>query len=425
VNYRDGTKKDVNTNIATFDIATLPIACKCFDTRYTSDSCTDAQHMDVINGNGTFIGEHCMLIKNDLADGVDENEGIGGLMYVYVPRGNVESIDFNIYGNPNPEHLRISGLSWVKYNEDIKTLTPNGSSNLTVLNSGGFRIYPIEGYTYILKNLADTSISKQLQERINLCKKVQSAEAWYFKDKIFWTKRSITNFYEAKSFCSDSNGIGIDLTGTIPRLAILNDVVGVNSAFLVSTLTNNQDLLWNTTTADGGWVDGSTLKGFWIDYSIGENYYPLQKFDWYYYTGTGVDPGVAEYAPLCAAEINNSRGVTKAMCTSLGITCDKTNGRCTAPDPSSFTAFNSNAYLKTSNPLIEVNIKSVSSGGKAIDSNSVVVWVEGGQLKARYIGENYALYDDQTIESDIIAKDVKGDQYGTLTIIDYINNPED
>ncbi len=422
VNYRDGTHQTVQTNVATFDINTLPIACKCYGTRYSGASCSQAVHTDVIFGNGTFSGEHCMLISNDLVVGVPDGEGIGGLMYVYVPRGNVESFDFNIYGNPNATNLRIKGYSWIRYTENLTTITPNGSSSAAVLNSGGFRIYPVEGYTYILKNLADTSLSKQLEERIQLCKKVQSADAWYFLDQLYWTKRSIMNFDEAKAFCSTSAGAGIDLTGTTPRLATSADVSAPRNQFI----SGDPKLLWNASDGQGGWVNGEGVKGFWLDNCQGEWCFPLRKLDTAYaYVDNNVHADIAEYVPLCTVELDNTREVTSAMCTALGITCNKASGQCVFPDPSSFTSFNSNAYLKTPNPLVEVVIKSVRANGRALDPSTVVVWLEGGLLKARFIGENYSPYDDQTIESDIIAKDVKGDQYGTLTVIDYVNNPED
>jgi hypothetical protein len=84
--------------------------------------------------------------------------------------------------------------------------------------------------------------------------------------------------------------------------------------------------------------------------------------------------------------------------------------------------FDNSFFLNKTNPSVNVKVNSVKSGTRVLNNNSVVIWVEGGLLKATFLGEDYLPYNDGSIEFTLNNTEQLGNQYGLVNIVDYVND---
>jgi hypothetical protein len=77
-------------------------------------------------------------------------------------------------------------------------------------------------------------------------------------------------------------------------------------------------------------------------------------------------------------------------------------------------AFSTSAFIGKENPRVYVT----SNNAK------VLVWLVGKSLKAKYVGMDYALDNDKTLERKLIKNFGQGTNYSLINIIDYVNTIE-
>jgi hypothetical protein len=233
VNYKNGTTQYVTPSIS-FDL-NRPTMCLCNGEK--GPSCTVSAHEYCLTGEEIeYVPENAENVQL-----------LRGIEYILLPAGVIDSIDFNVMGNKDTTNLVLKLISWSYYTEEIITSVPVSGQTTTSIGTSSFRIYPLQGTTFILKNLLSQTLSPEL-------------------------------------------------------------------------------------------------------------------------------------------------------------------------------AFTRTAFTSKINPFVDVNITSVRFGTRALSTDSVTAWIEGGYLKAMYVGENYAGYDDGNIEGTIIDNSIVTSEYGTITATDYIYN---
>ena len=347
---------------------------------------------------------HCETGREmEVGEGYEGKNVRYGLGYIVFPRGDIESIDFNIIGNIDSTNMMVRAIVLdIEYEEGQPVLEATGIESRGIISSGSFRIFPIEGVTFILKSFANPVLSEKVQKKIEFCKKLMSQEAWVSADKIYWTKRSTIHQEGAQQFCNSIEG---KLAGMQGKLSPVPDDAALNKL------------------RESEWINSNGDGGFWTNQCIGEECTALLKK-----TSTtrgfsieNKDKSIVElFVPLCVAQIEPQIVQTKEECENLRVSCDPSTGQCQVPQISAFTAFDAGEYFTRPNSFVSVKVNSVKHQNTTLGNSSVALWVEGNLLKARFLGENYSGYDDSLIESVIINENIEGDEYGMLRVIDYV-----
>jgi len=137
--------------------------------------------------------------------------------------------------------------------------------------------------------------------------------------------------------------------------------------------------------------------------------------------GTSAKSMVDTFSALCVQDATNGFSVDVESCRELGISCDFGSGACIDSNPIIFDSFQNGEFITMDNPRVEVKVISAQADGSALDGSAVAIWIEGGILKATFLGKDYTGYNDKTIEMNIISNGAFGDRYGLLRIVDYVN----
>jgi len=81
-----------------------------------------------------------------------------GLFYMIPPTTKqIQYIDFNILGDMNSTNLEITIWPDITYIENVPSVVSSGVTTETQIDLGAFVIYPMEGVTYLLKEVKDTN----------------------------------------------------------------------------------------------------------------------------------------------------------------------------------------------------------------------------------------------------------------------------
>jgi len=390
IKYRNGTTTSIIPKIS-FDLNN-PATCVCNGIKSDSNFC------------GNASGEHCMtgIERAEVLEcGLNCNLSYG-LAYTNFPQGNVSEIDFNVLGNLDNNVLEINARTWVDYTELVPVITPNNDIDSILFGEDSFRIYPMEGVTYLLKSFNGVNVDAEYAKKQRYCVEHKSNTAWIDANKVVWTTTQFMNWSSALEFCSQSAFLG-----TADGLARTDQL----SEGMISEI--------NSTPLS--WIPGDGNYGFWTGKECTTNSCGvwLKEGSALSLESTSLLGDIEHYAPLCDANIQNF-SVTNAECNAMNIVCDSANN-CVLKGQNEFDSFIDSRYLTKRNPIIDFNINNVKSGSSTLSSGSVVIWIEGGFLKARYLGDNYTGYDDQTIELFMNDASAAGIQYSIVNIVDYVN----
>ncbi len=69
----------------------------------------------------------------------------------------IRFIDFNVLGDMNYTNLEITIWPEITYIENVPSVVSSGVTTETQIDLGSFVIYPMEGVTYLLKQIKDTN----------------------------------------------------------------------------------------------------------------------------------------------------------------------------------------------------------------------------------------------------------------------------
>jgi hypothetical protein len=87
-----------------------------------------------------------------------QNWGAFGLCYIVPPSTKkINSIDINIIGNSDPSYIELNLWPFVDYNQQIVSVVESGTDVATEIPVSSFSIYPLEGVTYVLKDIRDVN----------------------------------------------------------------------------------------------------------------------------------------------------------------------------------------------------------------------------------------------------------------------------
>lgn len=356
------------------------------------------------SGGGCYIsGTEMHCLYGDEASGEFGQGYKYALGYINFPQGDVDYIDFNMTGNIDPDNLVIRAIAFVNYQETILVPVPVANENPEVIGGGAYKIFPLEGATYLLKDLVSGTESAMLNSKIPICKKLLAKEGWLAGTNFYWTTRSTMDYESAVEYCS-TNPLGG------------NPANQLNQSVAPAEVKNN--------LRDYNWINGTDAVGLWLGGCTASNCLILKA------PTPTTEPSIItddnsmlqKYLPLCRITPQlNYMPSSAAECQMLGVSCDSNTGQCSAPQITRFATLDSVNLLSKPVPTVRVRITSISSGGRQLNPDAVVMWIEGGYLKARFLGEDYEGFNDNNISGTIIERDVQGDEYGVLTATDYIN----
>jgi hypothetical protein len=395
VNYKNGSSVSVSPRV-TFDL-NYPTKCVC-DGHVANNTCQ-------LSGNE----DHCIIAPeiSDVYDAGYDSNYMYGIAYVSFPKGSISSIDFNMIGNIDQNDLIIAARTWVYENKQVPQIIPNGNMSTENYALGRFRIYPVEGMTFILMNYGRVATSYADQIKNNYCLEHLSERAWMDNGAVYFTNTLFSNQTNASRSCTDTNffaGQSSTLAGSIPT----NILTDINSSSL-------------------NWISRDTNSGFWLSTCTVADCNVLKRTANSFVLSQSISTILGHYAPLCVTNyptVPNSAPPTDSECNSLGIICttNSTGKSCTLPQNLLLNTFDNSFFLNKTNPSVNVKVNSVKSGTRVLNNNSVVIWVEGGLLKATFLGEDYLPYNDGSIEFTLNNTEQLGNQYGLVNIVDYVND---
>ena len=340
-----------------------------------------------------------------------------GILYINFPQGKVKSVSLNILASPDPKNLFINLKLFLDYNDYIFVPVPTGEQATNIIQTGEFRIYPREENVFLLRNFTNPTINPELMVRADLCKRLLTNSVWVSGDKLYWFNKHVDNYSGASAYCTNpANAVikGVELTGNL-----------VTSFSSINSLINN----WNNDLNKFNWIDGVEVKGFWTNECNQEanTCKVVNKTNEGFNSNNLVDldkGNINNYVALCEQPILQGVDPTTInvnYCQELNIVCDPVTGLCEDGLNQLFDAFQTTGYIDIINPMTEIRINSAKTNNIELDNSVIMVWIEGGILKAKFLGENYEGYDDKTIELKIVDKGLVGDVYGKIKIVDYIN----
>ncbi|MFA6399930.1 MAG: hypothetical protein WCW44_06230, partial [archaeon] len=102
--------------------------------------------------------EICELDQETSPDFAGRDWAAFGLFYIVPPTTKqMRSIDFNILGNKISTNLEISIWPFVTYTETVPVVVQSGTIADSEIDLNSFVIYPMEGVTYLLKEIKDAN----------------------------------------------------------------------------------------------------------------------------------------------------------------------------------------------------------------------------------------------------------------------------
>jgi len=173
VKYRDRADEQIIPAL-NFDI-NYPTACtqgneRCMTGSVPSLFCIALDHSIWFGDNPP----HCMLGREidpqvlDMFPGPDVLNGL--INYITYTPGKVSEIDINFIAHKDSSSLEIRTMAYVDYTEEIQTSIPATGQTEEQIGGGGFRLYPLEGTTFILKSL-DANFSAPVAAALEVCRK--------------------------------------------------------------------------------------------------------------------------------------------------------------------------------------------------------------------------------------------------------------
>jgi hypothetical protein len=406
VTYRNGSKQLIEPKV-NFALGKNP-SCSC--------NGVPAIGANACAGQPEPSKQYCELNKEASPGFEDETDTnfYGGIAYNLFPAGNVASIDFNAMGNKDLTNLNFSAILIVNYNENIPVTTINRTQQTKQFNLGAFRIYPVEGMTFILKNLSyGKDIGRSMKEAF--CKKKLEGAAWNEGNLIYWALPSFANYNISKEVCiKDSNflfGVSGHLLNALPSSSLLGQMqLGLN------------------------WIGTEGNYGLWTSipgaFDTAAEAIVLARTSTGFVQRTALISNIDKYSPFCAVDVSGVRSSDGRMglnllqneCESMPLRCSNTIPKiCELADLHKLNAFFDEEYLSVQNPIVEITSSNARSNNAQLGNSAVVVWISGNFLKARFLGENYLGYDDGSIDLSLVDTDASGVQYAIINVKDYVN----
>ncbi len=363
--------------------------------------------------------DYCECNNYEYAPGAEISSLRNGILYVIFPEGQVKSVSLNILASPNPKNLFINLKLFLNYDDYVFVPVLTGDPKTNVIQTGEFRIYPREEENvFLLREFTNPVINPELKINAVLCKRILTNTAWVEEGKIYWINKHVDNYGGVSNYCSS------------PSNAVIKSVE--SEGHLVTNIPQSLINKWNEgeTIAQFNWMGvEKETKGFWTNECNQEadTCKVLNKTNDGFNLNNLVDMAkgnINNYVALCEQPIPagvNPNIITYDYCKALNIVCDSDSGVCEDGLNQLFDAFQTAGYIDVINPMTELRVVSAKTNNADLDNSTVMVWIEGGILKAKFLGKNYEGHDDKTIDLEIIDEDLVGDVYGRLKIVDYIN----
>ncbi|MBT4870710.1 MAG: hypothetical protein HON47_03995, partial [Candidatus Diapherotrites archaeon] len=396
VTYKDGNIIEVTPRVNM--VPGNETTCVCDDVDYNR-SCNSSPNP---GQNYCLFGRETLLGIRHLTYGITHNE---------IPKGEVARVDFNIIGNSDLNNLTFQITPHILLEIKTPVVTPVPGTGDQTFKSGNFKIYPTEGATYILRNIAQDTSSQGLSLEESFCKESNGGKAWELGDYLYWINPSYTTKSIAKNICEQTN----DYTNLFGQSG--NLITGNESGLITMLTTNIVDFSWlDSNLADGMWTDDCTTSGgtTTCDTIIEQSGSMVKSSD-------NADE-FAMYAPLCKIEKTTTYDLTSTDCASI-VSCDTTINPpvCTLGETHSENNFFTDTFIAMTNPKVRFDVTNVSPDSGSLTNGSVMVWIEGKYLKARFLGDDYVGYSDGSIELELENDSSNNIQYSIINIKDYIN----
>ncbi|MFA5125748.1 MAG: hypothetical protein WC462_01970 [archaeon] len=235
---------------------------------------------------------------------------------------------------------------------------------------------------------------------------------------VFWVTRQFmpaTGIGSAEEHCQ--KGFFEGITGDIIRSNYVSDEAGPITTKEIS------DLLVAMTSTPFPWIGFDLSKGFWTGDCVGAGscYALVRKSNGEFELILKPVIESSRFSPLCATYAPFDEAPSVEECNEWV--------KCTYYDEGELSSggynvcqLNEGVELGKTSTDNTIQIKSVKANGSTkLIEGSVIVWIEGNLLKARFVGQNYSGYSDRSIETGVISTGVSGDQYGVINIVDYVN----
>jgi len=201
----------------------------------------------------------------------------------------------------------------------------------------------------------------------------------------------------------------------------------IRSGYIPTIISNEEiaKLMDAINTTPFPWLGVDLSKGFWTgNCESGSCLAELMGADGKFYEVRVPAVESTRFAPLCVTYAPFNTAPTPAECDSW-VTCNTYDTGVTSSGAYNVCSLNPGVQLGKSadTNLLTLQISHVKANGSTpLNSDAVVLWVEGNLLKARFVGNDYANYSDGSIETGIIDMGVSGDQYGIINIVDYVKS---
>jgi hypothetical protein len=414
INFEDGTNTTITPE---YNFSLTPaVTCLCDGNRSLDTAGNPAPCYKSINLDGVLISNECEIGQQNEVGRQDyfnpNNPYYYGLVYVNIPRENHKkpvSVTFNAYGPANPDELtNITIIPKAKITTTSPIINMTDDSEIIEFNLGSFTIYPIEGVTYILRNISygQTALGTSLHEKYCIAKKL--GQAWYSNNdaKIYWFENGIINLESNEQICTQTNN-------SLNILETPSTLINYNQA--PNEIKQQMQLYLETKNIAGAWgtpnqlltKDGITSMDDPTDFT---NYI-----------------GGCEYLVPQNIIINDDScedGTINVICEN-DLTTNELS--CKIDDILSSNIFFSINYLGPRNPSVNLEIEQNSIKANKQDNTSslsdgaVIIWAEGKYLKARFIGDEINEYNNEQLKYIIENTFINQTQYGIINVIDYVD----
>jgi hypothetical protein len=367
--------------------------------------------------NGFSNGEPACNVssKNYCVSGMEQDPVFEGFAYTNMhftlpTTMEIRSFDFNLITSKNVENLSyfVTPLG-TKDLQDLNIYVTNREETRSIL-TGDFRLYPAEGLTYILEDLGYDDATAGLTQKEMFCIQEQANKAKYIDGNIYWIEPTLLSYDFASPECSNPNK---NLLGRVGKIADSNKLLrsgsGYDSAWIEKGFS-----AWTSKCRE---IDdvlriGKKKTVCEVYEKSANDSFKLKEID-----STG-------YAlPMCVSSAETGTYDTSSNCANI-VTCtnDTVNKVCALSNSVVQNTFQDTGFLTLINPSVKVETVDVKSGTQDLPNGTMIVWVEGRFLKARFFGEDNPQYNSGNIPMLLEKTYGTGTQYSIINIKDYVNS---
>jgi len=391
IKYSDGSTRFIYPDV---NFSLDPLKCVCNGTPSDIPTCETGP------ASNKNTCEYIITEENET------EEYMTGRLDFSIPNGKIDSILFNVDADINLDNLSLNITPKIQYSTIEPVIVYTGTNSGFAFGNEHFTIFPNEDITYILGQVSLNSNLPIISLKEKYCKLRLNKMAWINSDEvIYWAEKVFADYSWAKKICENGKYNLLGKNGTLANVA--------DSESITPDWPDNlgMDFSW----ADGFWTShcnpNETACSAIRKKASGDFNYV------HWIPATATSPALPSVfyptgrSPFCRFDANSilTAVITDKECANL-IEGHRTN------------PFLSENFLNHINPRIEEIVKKVYNNGSEVSPGTVVVWVEGQYLKARFVGENFENFDNEEINYTLKSLNDSGIQYGIINIKDYVNN---